>query len=72
MKVTIELSDNQRKVLRPLVVERGLRGYSKGVQEAIDFYVTPPHPPLSPLRLCRNTKKTGFGERGRGGRVEKI
>jgi hypothetical protein len=39
MKVTIELSDDQRKVLRPFVVERGLRGYSKVVQEAIDFYV---------------------------------
>ena len=39
MKVTIELSDDQRKVLHPLVVERGLRGYSKVVQEAIDFYV---------------------------------
>lgn len=39
MKGTIELSDDQKKALRPLVVERGLRDYSKVVQEAIDFYV---------------------------------
>ena len=39
MKVTIELLDRQRKVLRALVVERRLRGYSKVVQEAIDSYI---------------------------------
>ena len=26
----------------------------------------------SPLRLCRNMKRTDFSKRGRGGRVEKI
>jgi metal-responsive CopG/Arc/MetJ family transcriptional regulator len=39
MRTTIELSDNHRSVLHFLAAQRGLRGYSKLIQEAIDFYI---------------------------------
>ncbi len=39
MRTTIELSDDHRSVLHFLAVQRRLRGYSKLIQEAIDFYI---------------------------------
>ena len=39
MRTTIELSDRHRSLLHALSSERGLRGYSKIIQEAIDFYI---------------------------------
>ena len=39
MRATIELSDDQRSILHFLAAQRGLRGYSKLMQEAIDFYI---------------------------------
>jgi predicted transcriptional regulator len=39
MRTTIELSDDQRSILHFLAAQRGLRGYSKLIQEAIDFYI---------------------------------
>jgi hypothetical protein len=39
MRTTIELTDDHRSVLYFLVARRRLRGYSKLIQEAIDFYI---------------------------------
>ena len=39
MRTTIELSDEHRSILHSLAAKRGLRGYSKVIQEAIDHYV---------------------------------
>ena len=39
MRTTIELSDDHRGALHSLAARRGLRGYSKLIQEAIDFYI---------------------------------
>ncbi len=39
MRTTIELSDDHRSVLHFLAAQRRLRGYSKLIQEAIDFYI---------------------------------
>jgi hypothetical protein len=39
MRTTIELSDDHRSVLHFLAAQRILRGYSKLIQEAIDFYI---------------------------------
>jgi len=39
MRTTIELSDRHRSILHALSSERGLRGYSKIIEEAIDFYI---------------------------------
>lgn len=39
MRTTIELTDHQRSLLHSLAARRGLRGYSKLIQEAVDLYV---------------------------------
>ena len=39
MRTTIELSDEHRSSLHALAARRGLRGYSKLIQEAVDLYV---------------------------------
>jgi metal-responsive CopG/Arc/MetJ family transcriptional regulator len=39
MRTTIELSDDHRSALHSIAARRGLRGYSKLIQEAIDFYI---------------------------------
>lgn len=39
MRTTIELSDDHRSALHSLAARRGLRGYSKLIQEAVDFYI---------------------------------
>ena len=39
MRTTIELSNNHRSFLHSLAARRGLRGYSKLIQEAVDFYI---------------------------------
>ncbi len=39
MRTTIELSDDQRSVLHFLAAQRRLRGYSKLIEEAMDFYI---------------------------------
>jgi len=39
MRTTIELSNDHRSVLHFLAAQRRLRGYSKLIQEAIDFYI---------------------------------
>lgn len=39
MRTTIELKEEQRAALHAIAARRGWRGYSRLVQEAIDFYV---------------------------------
>ena len=39
MRTTIELSDDHRSALHSMAARRGLRGYSRLIQEAIDFYI---------------------------------
>ena len=39
MRTTIEISDHQRSVLVSLAAQRGLRGYSEIIQEALDKYI---------------------------------
>jgi predicted transcriptional regulator len=39
MRTTIELSDDHRSALHSIAARRGLRGYSKLIQEAIDLYI---------------------------------
>jgi len=36
MRTTVEISDRQRSILLSLAAQRGLRGYSEIVQEALD------------------------------------
>ena len=39
MRTTIELSNDHRSSLHSLAARRGLRGYSKLIQEAVDLYI---------------------------------
>ena len=39
MRTTIEVSDRHRMILLSLSAERGLRGYSSIIQEALDYYI---------------------------------
>ena len=39
MRTTIELSNEHRSSLHSLAARRGLRGYSKLIQEAVDLYI---------------------------------
>jgi len=39
MRTTIEISDRHRSILQSLAAQKGLRGYSGIIQEALDYYV---------------------------------
>jgi hypothetical protein len=39
MRTTVEISDRHRSFLLSLAAQRGLRGYSEIIQEAIDLYL---------------------------------
>jgi len=39
MRTTIELSNEHRSALHSLAAHRGVRGYSKLIQEAVDLYI---------------------------------
>lgn len=39
MRTTIELREDHRALLHAIAARRGLRGYSKVVEEAIEFYL---------------------------------
>ena len=39
MRATVEIRDDQRSALAALASKRGLRGFSKLVQEALDSYL---------------------------------
>jgi hypothetical protein len=39
MRTNIEISDHHRRVLRVLPAQRGLRGYSKIIEEALAKYI---------------------------------
>jgi hypothetical protein len=39
MRTTIELSNDQRSALHSLAAQKGLRGYSRLIQEAVDLYL---------------------------------
>jgi hypothetical protein len=39
MRTTIELTNDQRSMLDSLAAQKGLRGYSKLIQEAVDLYL---------------------------------
>jgi len=39
MRTTIEISDKHRSILLSLAAQKGLRGYSTIIQEALDFYI---------------------------------
>ena len=39
MRTTIELSNDHRSALHSLASQKGLRGYSKLIQEAVDLYL---------------------------------
>jgi len=39
MRTTIEISDRHRSILLSLAAQRGLRGYSGIIREALDYYV---------------------------------
>ncbi len=39
MRTTIELSDDLISILRALAVKKGYRGYSKVIEEALNFYL---------------------------------
>ena len=38
MRTTIEISDKHRSILLSLAAQKGLRGYSPIIQEALDYY----------------------------------
>ena len=39
MRTTIEISDKSRTILLSLAAQRGLRGYSRILEEALDYYI---------------------------------
>lgn len=39
MRTTIEISDRHRGILLSLAAQKGLRGYSGIIQEALDYYI---------------------------------
>jgi len=39
MRTTIEISDRHRSILLSLAAQRGVRGYSEIIQEALDLYI---------------------------------
>ena len=39
MRTTIEISDKHRSALLSIAAQKGLRGYSKIIEEAIDYYI---------------------------------
>jgi len=39
MRTTIEISDKNRSILLSLAAQRGLRGYSRILEEALDYYI---------------------------------
>lgn len=39
MRTTVEISDKHRSALLSLAAQKGLRGYSKLIEEAIDCYI---------------------------------
>ncbi len=39
MRTTIEISDKHRSILLALAAQKGLRGYSSIIKEALDHYV---------------------------------
>lgn len=39
MRTTVEIPHEQRQVLHAIAMKRGLRGYSKVIQEAVAFYI---------------------------------
>jgi len=39
MRTTIELSNDQRSALHSLAAQKGLRGYSRLIREAVDLYL---------------------------------
>ncbi|MHC1725485.1 MAG: hypothetical protein AB9866_05645 [Syntrophobacteraceae bacterium] len=39
MRTTIEISDRQRAILLSLAAQRGLRGYSEIINEALELYI---------------------------------
>jgi hypothetical protein len=58
MRTTIELSNDHRSSLHSLAARRGLRGYSKLIQEAVDLYIqekTAKERNVKPLLQMRGT-----------------
>ena len=39
MRTTIEISGRHRSILLSLAAQKGLRGYSRIVEEALDYYI---------------------------------
>ena len=39
MRTTIEISDRHRGLLLSMAAERGLKGYSRIIEEALDYYI---------------------------------
>ncbi|MDL1967526.1 MAG: hypothetical protein LWW97_03010 [Deltaproteobacteria bacterium] len=39
MRTTIEISNKHRSILLSLAAQKGLRGYSLIIQEALDYYI---------------------------------
>jgi hypothetical protein len=39
MRTTIEISDKNRSILLSLAAKRGLRGYSRVIEEALEYYI---------------------------------
>ncbi len=40
MRTTIEISDKHRSVLLSMAAEKCLRGYSRIIEEALDYYIS--------------------------------
>jgi len=58
MRTTIELSNDHRSSLHSLAARRGIRGYSKLIQEAVDLYIqeeTAKERDVKPLLQMRGT-----------------
>lgn len=40
MRTTVELPDQQRQILHSIAMKKGLRGFSRVIQEAVDFFIS--------------------------------
>jgi len=61
MRTTIELKEEHRALLHAIAARRGWRGYSKVIQEAIEFYLRH-HSAAEEAKRTLLTRKGGWSE----------
>ena len=65
MRTTIEISDKHRSILLSLAAEKGFRGYSRIVEEALDHYIANQYKKTDTKRRILKMKNTWAAEETR-------